>query len=102
MREPSGEEKAQYCTLCAQNVTCFNALEATHPINFFEQRDMCEHCGAERLRTMNPNQCCQGGKLVLERSYPSELLEGAATADDPAGCFISTTSAGAGAGSKYA
>lgn len=73
-REPTAEEWTAYRKLCAQNATCFDDLEVAHPINFFEQRDVCKHCGAERFRTSNPLHCCQGGKLVMDRQMPDPLL----------------------------
>ena len=75
VRAPSAEERATYLRLCSQNVTCFSSLEVDHPINFFEQRDICQHCGAERFVTMNQMQCCQGGKLVIDRRMPEPLLK---------------------------
>jgi len=49
--------------------------QEAHPINVFEQRDVCRHCGAERFRTMRPGQCCQHRKLLLNESWqmPAEL-----------------------------
>ena len=73
-RQPTDAECSAYRKLCLQNVTCFHHLEEAHPINFFEQRNICPHCGAERYVTMNEMQCCQGGKLVLDRQMPSALL----------------------------
>ena len=57
-RRPSEAEGVQYRRLCLQNATCFNNLEAAHPINFFEQRDVCMNCGAERFTVTNPSICC--------------------------------------------
>ena len=71
---PTDAETEAYRKLCAQNATSFHHLEQSHPINFFEQRDVCEHCGAERFVTMNMVQCCQNGTLVLDRCMPAELL----------------------------
>ena len=71
---PSDAQRDVYKALCAQNVTCFTDGEEQHPINFFEQRDVCQHCGAERFRTMDPALCCQHGQLVLHRNMPAELL----------------------------
>ena len=73
-RRPSEAEGVQYRRLCLQNATCFNNLEAAHPINFFEQRDVCMNCGAERFTVTNPSICCQNGTLVLDRQLPNELL----------------------------
>jgi len=73
-RRPSEAEGVQYRRLCLQNATCFNNLEAAHPINFFEQRDVCMNCGAERFTVTNPSICCQNGSLVLDRQLPNELL----------------------------
>ena len=65
LRQPTTE---QYQKLCEGNVTCFTDLEKNHPINVFEQRDVCTHCGCERFRTTNPRQCCQDGALLLSRT----------------------------------
>ena len=76
-REPTHDEWAAYDRLCAQSVTCFSDLEEKHPINFFEQRDVCKHCGAERFAVMSQKQCCQGGELVIcdrDRHMPERLL----------------------------
>lgn len=73
--QPTEAQRDAYKLLCRQNVNCFTDLEEQHPINFYEQRDVCYHCGAERFRTMDSTLCCQHGSLVLERSMPSELLE---------------------------
>ena len=74
-REPTQQEWAAYAQLCSQNVTCFHELEEKHAINFFEQRDVCPYCGAERLTVMKQTQCCQGGSLVNEdRHLPERLL----------------------------
>ena len=71
---PTGADWDAYRRLCNQNATCFHALEQAHPINFFEQRDVCTHCGCERLVTMNSKHCCQHGSLLMERDFPEELL----------------------------
>lgn len=60
MTQPSGEDWDAYRKLCTQNATCFDEQEQRHPINFFEQRDVCRHCGAERFITMDKEQCCAG------------------------------------------
>ena len=71
---PTGADWDAYRRLCNQNATCFHALEQAHPINFFEQRDVCTHCGCERVVTMNSKHCCQHGSLLMERDFPEELL----------------------------
>jgi len=81
-RQPTTDEWQQYQTLCEGNVTCFTDLEKAHPINFFEQRDVCKHCGAERFLTTSDKFCCQTGTLLLHDSQafrpnyplPSPLL----------------------------
>ena len=72
--QPSAEQWEAYHKLCDQNVTNFSATEEAHPVNFFEQRDVCGHCGTERFVTMQQGMCCQHGKLVLEeRVLPPAL-----------------------------
>ena len=80
--QPSDDEWLQYQKLCKGNITCFTDLEKDHHINFFEQRDVCAHCGCERFRTTDSKQCCQFGKLLLHHAgedkpnypLPRELL----------------------------
>ena len=67
-RQPTTEEWQQYQQLCKFNVTCFTELEKLHPINVFEQRDVCSFCGAERFRTTSSTRCCHGGALLLHHS----------------------------------
>ena len=82
-RQPTTDEWHKYQKLCKGNVTCFTDLEKEHPINFFEQRDVCSHCGCERFRTTFKKQCCQGGALLLHHDQnkspnyplPSALLD---------------------------
>lgn len=73
-REPTKDEWIEYRGLCQQNVTCFTTMEESHPINFFEQRDVCSHCGCERFTTTAHKQCCQDGLLKLVRTMPASLL----------------------------
>ena len=73
-REPTTDEWTQYRRLCRQNVTCFTPMEESHPINFYEQRDVCSECGCERFSTSSHKQCCQSGALVLVRKMPASLL----------------------------
>ena len=73
-REPTTDEWTQYRRACQQNVTCFTPLEEAHPINFYEQRDVCAECGCERFSTASHKQCCQSGALVLVRKMPASLL----------------------------
>ena len=73
-RPPTYDERAAYRKLCAQNVTCFNDHEQSHPIDFFEQHDVCAHCGAERFVTSSQKVCCHDGQLVLSRFMPPDLL----------------------------
>jgi hypothetical protein len=73
-REPTTDEWTQYRRLCRQNVTCFTLMEESHPINFYEQRDVCSECGCERFSTSSHKQCCQSGALVLVRKMPASLL----------------------------
>jgi len=74
-QQPTRAQRRAFAALTAQNVTCFDDLEEAHPINVFEQRDVCRHCGAERFRTMRPGQCCEHKKLLLDESWrmPAEL-----------------------------
>jgi len=61
---PSEELVDYYYRLAREgNATCFSRNEQAHPINFYEQSDVCEHCGAERFRTTKASLCCQGGRL---------------------------------------
>ena len=57
-----------------QNTTTFSASEKRHPINVFEQVNVCVHCGCERFTSTRPTQCCEGGKLLLDRAMPPRLL----------------------------
>jgi hypothetical protein len=82
LRQPTTRERGEYRKLCCGNVTCFTDLERAHPINFFEQRDVCPECGAERFLTTNSRLCCQKGKLLLHHSgtapnypLPDKLLD---------------------------
>jgi len=57
-----------------QNTTAFSASEKNHPINVFEQVNVCIHCGCERFLSTRPTQCCEGGRLLLDRAMPPRLL----------------------------
>ena len=82
--EPDSEElseellEAYYKLVRRGNVTAFSKNELAHPINFYEQSDVCKHCGAERFRTSKMSQCCHDGKLKFNNQQcnglPSALL----------------------------
>ena len=78
--QPSDELLSRYHQIAAEsNVTCFSRDEALHPINFYEQSDVCAKCGCQRFRTSNPSLCCQHGALrfnhELCNSMPDPLLK---------------------------
>ena len=86
LRKPSAAEWQAYRKLTAQNVTCFTDEEQKHPINTFEQSDVCKYCGRERFRMAPLFHCCQGGKLLLHgdpRHTPSAAAAGGGTAAGP-------------------
>jgi len=79
-REPTDTQLARYQQLkCDGNVTCFSRDETAHPINFYEQTDVCQSCGAERFRTTNVRLCCQEGELCFNdelcNAMPTQLID---------------------------
>jgi len=57
---PTQAQLEEYVKLTGQNTTTFSASEKRHPINVFEQVNVCVHCGCERFTSTRPTQCCEG------------------------------------------
>jgi hypothetical protein len=58
------------------NVTCFTKAEGSSPINFFEQRVRCCHCGSDRFVTSSNGICCAKGRLILGgKAFPEPLAD---------------------------
>lgn len=51
---PTQAQLEEYVKLTGQNTTTFSASEKRHPINVFEQVNVCVHCGCERFTWVLP------------------------------------------------
>jgi hypothetical protein len=51
--------------------------EYLHPVNFWEQRAECPHCGAQKFIVGKQNKCCSKGQLLLNhrQEWPAEAVE---------------------------
>ena len=56
------------------NVVTFTEREAAHPINFFEQRQRCTHCGKDRFRVSRAGLCCQDGCIRIADVLPPPMV----------------------------
>jgi hypothetical protein len=69
------------------NVTSFTKAEGKSPINFFEQRVRCCHCGSDRFVTSSNGICCAKGRLILGgKAFPEPLADLMSTGNGISAC----------------